>query len=58
MKNILKYLKITKDMVIVYGGDDEALNVTGYVDASWNTDSDDSKSQTRFVFLVNGGAVT
>ena len=45
-------------MVLVYGGNDEALNVTGYVDASWHSDPDDSKSQTGFVFLVNGGAVS
>ena len=45
-------------MFLIYGGNDEALNITGYVDASWNSDHDDSKSQTGFVFLVNGGAVS
>ena len=29
----------------------------GYVDASFDTDPDDSKSQTRYVFILNGGAV-
>ena len=58
VKNILKYLRRTKDMFLIYGGNDEALNVTGYVDARWNSDHDDSKSQTGFVFLVNGGAVS
>ena len=46
VKNILKYLKRTKDMFLVYGGDKE-LVVNGYVDASFDTDLDDSKSQTR-----------
>ena len=37
VKNILKYLKRTKDMFLVYGGDEE-LVVKGYVDASFDTD--------------------
>ena len=41
VKNILKYLKRTKDMFLVYGGDKE-LVVNGYVDGSCDTDSDDS----------------
>ena len=57
VKNILKYLKRTKDMFLVYGGDEE-LFVKGYVDASFNTDPDDSKSQTGYVFILNGAAVS
>jgi hypothetical protein len=57
VKNILKYLKRTKDMFLVYGGDEE-LVVKGYVDASFDTDPDDSKSQTGYVFILNGGAVS
>ena len=45
VKNIPKYLKSTKDMFLVYGGDKE-LVVNGYVDASFDTDPDDSKSET------------
>jgi ATP-binding cassette subfamily B (MDR/TAP) protein 1 len=45
VKNILKYLNRTKEMVLVYGGE-EQLVVKGYVDASFDTDPDDSKSQT------------
>ena len=41
VKNILKYLKRTKDMFLVYGGDKELI-VNGYVDASFDTDPDDS----------------
>ena len=43
VKNILKYLKRTKDMFLVYGGDKE-LVVNGNIDASFDTDADDSKS--------------
>ncbi|GJW16753.1 retrotransposon protein, putative, ty1-copia subclass [Tanacetum coccineum] len=57
VKNILKYLRNTKDMFLVYGGEEE-LRVTGYCDASWQTDKDDSRSQTVWVFLLNGGEVT
>ncbi|GJY30977.1 retrotransposon protein, putative, ty1-copia subclass [Tanacetum coccineum] len=42
---------------LVYGGEEE-LRVTGYYDASWQTDKDDSRSQSGWVFLLNGGAVT
>ena len=57
VKNILKHQKRTKDMFLVYGGDKE-LVINGYVDASFDTDPDDSKSQTRYVFLLNGGAAS
>ena len=43
-------------MFLVYGGHEE-LVVNGYVDASFDTDLDDSKSQTGYVFVLNGGAV-
>ena len=44
-------------MCLVNGGDEE-LGVMGYVDASFDTDPDDSRSQTGYVFKVNGGAVS
>ena len=47
MKNILKYLRRTKDVFLVYGGEEE-LVVTGYTDASFQTDKDDLKSQSSF----------
>ncbi|GKA98818.1 hypothetical protein Tco_0826755 [Tanacetum coccineum] len=58
VKAILKYLRNTKDMVLVYGAKPEAeLKVSCYADASFQTDKDDTKSQTRYVFVLNGGAV-
>ena len=44
-------------MFLVYGGDKE-LVVNGYINASFDTDPDDSKSQTGYVFILNGGAVS
>nr|GFB78453.1 hypothetical protein [Tanacetum cinerariifolium] len=58
VKNILKYLRNTKDMFLVYGGDlKRELKVSCYTDAGYLTDADDLKSQTRYVFVLNGGAV-
>ena len=45
VKNILKYLRRTKDTFLVYGGEEE-LVAKCYVDASFDTDLDDSKSQS------------
>jgi hypothetical protein len=58
VKCILKYLRNTKDMVLVYGGSEEELSVKDYVDASFDTDPNNSKSQTGYVFMLNGGAVS
>ena len=44
-------------MFLIYGGDKELI-LKGYVDASFHTDPDDSKSQTGYVFTLNGGAVS
>ena len=44
-------------MFLVYGGDKELI-VNGYVDASIDTDPDDSKLQTGYVFILNGGTVS
>nr|GEY32240.1 retrotransposon protein, putative, Ty1-copia subclass [Tanacetum cinerariifolium] len=58
VKNILKYLMNTKDMFLVYGGDSkQELRVSCYTDAGYLTDADDLKSQTGYVFVLNGGAV-
>lgn len=58
VKNILKYMRATKELFLVYGGNpDQELKVTGYCDAGFQTDRDDTKSQSGYVFILNGGAV-
>nr|GFC71211.1 retrotransposon protein, putative, Ty1-copia subclass [Tanacetum cinerariifolium] len=58
VKNILKYLRNTKDMFLVYEGDlKRELRVSCYTDAGYLTDADDLKSQTKYMFVLNGGAV-
>ncbi|KAD6454688.1 hypothetical protein E3N88_09394 [Mikania micrantha] len=58
MKNISKYLQRTKDMFLIYGGMKEELTVRCYTYASFQTDRDDSRSQSGYVFTLNGGAIT
>ena len=57
VKNILRYLNRTKNKFLVYGGQKELI-VKGYSDASFMTDHDDKRSQSGYVFLLNGGAVS
>ncbi|GKC61546.1 hypothetical protein Tco_1167514 [Tanacetum coccineum] len=58
VKNILKYLRNTKDMFLVYVGDTKReLMVSCYTDAGYLTDADDMKFHTGYVFVLNGGAV-
>ncbi|GJW20577.1 hypothetical protein Tco_0031199 [Tanacetum coccineum] len=58
VKNFLKYLRNTKDMFLVYGRNPKAeLQVDCYCDAGFETDRDDTKSQTGYVFILNGDAV-
>nr|GEX93560.1 hypothetical protein [Tanacetum cinerariifolium] len=58
IKNILKYLRNTKDMFLVYGGDiKRELRVSCYTNVGYLTDADDLKSQTGYVFVLNGGVV-
>ncbi|KAJ0765449.1 putative RNA-directed DNA polymerase [Helianthus annuus] len=58
VKSILKYLRRTKDMFLIYGSGEEELVVKGYTDASFQTDRDGSRSQSGYVFILNGAAVS
>ncbi|GJV26334.1 hypothetical protein Tco_1379029 [Tanacetum coccineum] len=58
VKNILNYLRNTKDMFLVYVGDTKReLRVSCYTDVGYLMDVDDLKSQTGYVFVLNGGTV-
>ncbi|KAJ9567534.1 hypothetical protein OSB04_003500, partial [Centaurea solstitialis] len=46
VKNILKYLRRTKDMFLVFGGSEDEISVNGYSDASFQADRDDFRSQS------------
>ena len=56
IKNTLKYPRRTKDTFLIYG--DVDLIVSKYIDASFQFDRDDFKSQSGYVFTLNGGIVS
>ncbi|GKF92145.1 hypothetical protein Tco_0278864 [Tanacetum coccineum] len=65
MKDLVKVSKLpqtlisfTKDMFLVYRGDmKRELRVSCYTDDGYLTDADDLKSQTGYVFILNGGVI-
>ncbi|KAL0286023.1 UNVERIFIED_CONTAM: Secreted RxLR effector protein [Sesamum angustifolium] len=55
-KTILKYLRRTKDVFLVYCSGE--LILEGFSDASFQSDDDDdAKPQSGFIFKLNGGVV-
>ncbi|KAL4283540.1 hypothetical protein GQ457_16G020210 [Hibiscus cannabinus] len=57
VKNILKCLRRTKGVFLVYGGE-EGLRIKGYTNLSFQTDKDDSRSQSSFVLCLNKDVVS
>ena len=55
VKYILKYLRRTNDLLLVYGG--SSLRVEGYMDSSFQSDVDDNKSNSGYVYTLNRGAM-
>ena len=55
VKNILKYLRRTKNIFLIYDGSD--LKLKDYTDFSFQSNLDDSKSIFEYVFTLYGGAV-
>ena len=55
VKTIHKYLRNTKDQLLIYG--ESNLKLVGYIDSSFQSYHDDSKSISGYVFTLNGGAV-
>ncbi|PRQ35909.1 putative RNA-directed DNA polymerase [Rosa chinensis] len=57
-KKVLRYLKKTKDHMLVYRKiDEQELEVEAYTDASYKSDMDDLKSTSGYIFLLAGGAI-
>ncbi|KAK4383111.1 Retrovirus-related Pol polyprotein from transposon TNT 1-94 [Sesamum angolense] len=54
VKTIIKYLSMTKDVLLVYDGGE--LILEGFSNDSFQSD-DDAESQSGFVFKLNGGVV-
>ena len=54
-KIILKYLRNTKDEWLVYGETD--LKLMGFTNFNFQSDHDDSKSISDYIFTLNGGVI-
>ena len=55
VKHILKYLKRTRNYMLVYSREDMILR--GYTDSDFQTDVDSRKSTSGSVFTLGGGAI-
>ncbi len=55
VKHILKYLRRTRNYMLVYSGTD--LTMRGYTDSDFQSDKDSRKSTSGSVFILNGGSV-
>ena len=55
VKHILKYLRRTRDYMLVYSSGN--LETIGYTDSNFQGDIDSTKSTSRYVFTLNGGAI-
>ena len=55
VKHILKYLRRTRDYMLVYSGGD--LNLIRYTDSDFQSDKNSRKSTSRSIFTLGGGAV-
>ena len=51
VKIILKYLRNTKNQWFIYGESD--LKLVGHTDSSFQSNHDDSKSMSRYIFIRN-----
>ena len=55
VKHILKYLRRTRDYMLVYSGGDR--NLQGFTDSDFQGDKDSRKSTSGSVFTLGGGAI-
>lgn len=58
VKWILRYLRGSADLCLVYDQSDCTSSVTGYVDSDYAGDLDKRRSLTGYVFTYSGGAIS
>jgi hypothetical protein len=56
-KHLLRYIRGTSDLCLVYNGDSGKRIIQGYADADWGGDLDTRRSTTGYLFKVWGGLV-
>ena len=57
VKRIMRYLRGTGDMDLLYDGNEETTTCVGYSDANWAGDLDDRKSTSGYVFQISNAAI-
>ena len=56
IKRSLKYIKGIMDYSFCYQG--KELCLVGYLDVNWANDIDECKSKSRYILLLNNGAIS
>jgi len=56
VKHIMKCLRRIRDVILAYGEGD--LHVDGFINLDFQSNMDDRKSTSGFVFVLNGGVVS
>jgi hypothetical protein len=54
MKRVLRYIRGTAELGIVFSGEKESRNLFGYCDSDWGGDTDTRKSTTGYIFFFVG----
>lgn len=58
VKRVLRYIKGTTGMHLMYTRKDEATPLVGYVDSDWANDPDDRRSTSGYLFEVYGNLIS
>jgi hypothetical protein len=53
--HVLRYLKGTRNLCIIYKRQPGRVNTLGYSDADWGSDENDRISYTGYAFIIHGG---
>jgi hypothetical protein len=56
-KHLLRYVRGTTDLSLVFNGDCGKRIIQGYADADWGGDLDTRRSTTGYIFKVYGGTI-
>jgi hypothetical protein len=53
--HVLRYLKGTRNLCIVYKRQPSVVNIKGHSDADWGSDEKDKISYTGYICMIHGG---
>ena len=56
--HVVRYLKGTRNLAIIYKRQEHKLTILGHSDSDWAADLNDRKSCTGYCFIINGGPAT